>query len=114
MTSCHFTAFVAAGELDLNRLAPQIGISRKYRWEEPMLLHPVTFKPPEDAGSEAQQVYLYYFGGVVFLNCTDSVIRDFSRKMEKISDAFKGFPNLKYQERYSLRVEEGGTPAITN
>ena len=99
MTSCQFTAFVIAGELDLNRLAPQLGIIRKYRWEEPMLLHPVTFKPLGSDSSEEQQVYLYCFGGVVFLNCTDSVIRDFSREMEKISDTFKGFPNVKYQEQ---------------
>src|SRR6266567_4826510 len=114
MTGYQFTAFVIAGELDLNRLAPQLGIIRKYRWEEPMLLHPVTFKPLGSDSSEEQQVYLYYFGGVVFLNCIDSVIRDFSRDMEKISDAFKGFPNVKYEEHYSLRVEEGGTQAITN
>lgn len=114
MTGCEFTAFVIAGELDLNRLAHQLGIIRKYRWEEPMLLHPVTFKPLGSDSSEEQQVYLYYFGGVVFLNCTDSVIRVFSREMEKISDAFKGFPNVKYEEHYSLRIEEGGTQAITN
>ena len=114
MTQQQFTAFAIAGELDLNRLGVQFGVVRKYRWEEPMLLNPVTFKPLAGDRSGEQQVYLYYFGGVVFLNCTDDVIRDFSREMEKITDSFKGFPNIKYQEHYSLRIEEGGAPAITN
>ncbi|KAF0219955.1 MAG: hypothetical protein FD174_1679 [Geobacteraceae bacterium] len=114
MADYQFTAFALSGELDLNRLGTQIGIVRKYRWEEPMLLNPATFQPLTGDRLEEQQVYLYYFGGVVFLNCTDSVIREFSREMGKITDIFKGFPNIKYQDHYSLRIEEGGKLAITN
>lgn len=33
-----FKAFAFGGELDLNRLAVKLGITRKYRWEEPMKL----------------------------------------------------------------------------
>jgi required for meiotic nuclear division protein 1 len=59
-------------------------------------------------------VYLYYFGGVVFRNCSAAVIRDFSAKMAQVSDLFDGFPNIRYREQYSLRVEEGGTLTIAN
>ena len=114
MAAHQFTAFAVAGELDLNRVGSHLGIIRKYRWEEPLLLHPVTFQPLGGDSSEKQQVYLYYFGGVVFLNCTDETIRDFSREMAKISENFKGFPNIKYQERYSLSIETGGALTITN
>jgi hypothetical protein len=62
-----FKAFAFGGELDLNRLAVKLGITRKYRWEEPMKLNPVTFEI--DADKDAERAYLYYFGGVVFLNC---------------------------------------------
>ena len=114
MTSHHFAAFTLAGEMDLNRLATQLGIIRKYRWEEPMLLDPATLQLLADDRSDRPRVYLYYFGGVVFLNCTDNTIRRFSRDMEKIIDNFKDFPNTKYKEHYSLRIEEGGTLDITN
>ena len=109
-----FTGFALAGELDLNRVGSNLGIIRKYRWEEPMMLNPLTLKPLADNRSEEQQVYLYYFGGVVFFNCSDKTIRDFSREMGKITEAFKGFPNLKFQDHYSLRIEKGGSLAITN
>jgi uncharacterized Rmd1/YagE family protein len=114
MAGHQFTAFAVAGELDLSRVGSHLGIIRKYRWEEPLLLHPTTFQPIAGDRSEKQQVYLYYFGGVVFLNCTDEIIRDFSREMAKISENFKGFPNIKYQEHYSLRIESGGEFTITN
>jgi required for meiotic nuclear division protein 1 len=114
MAEHHFTAFALAGELDLSRVGSQLGIIRKYRWEEPLLLHPATFQPIAGDRSEHQQVYLYYFGGVVFLNCTDDIIREFSREMAKISENFKGFPNIKYQEHYSLRIESEGELTITN
>jgi uncharacterized Rmd1/YagE family protein len=114
MANHEFTAFALAGELDLNRMGSQLGTIRKYRWEEPMLLSPVTFQPLSSGHSEEQLVYLYYFGGVVFLNCSDSSICDFAREMEKITDTFREFPNIKYQDHYSLRIEEGSALTITN
>ncbi|HLO26901.1 MAG TPA: RMD1 family protein [Geobacteraceae bacterium] len=114
MAEHHFTAFALAGELDLSRVGAHLGIIRKYRWEEPLLLHPATFQPIGGDRSEQHQVYLYYFGGVVFLNCTDETIRDFSREMAKVSENFKEFPNIKYQEHYSLQIESGGELTITN
>ena len=114
MTLHQFSAFAVSGELDLNKLASQLGILRKYRWEEPMQLDPSTLRPvPADSLVE-KHVYLYYFGGIVFRNCSEEVVGDFSRKMSRISDSFSDFPNLRYREQYSLRVEEGGSLAITN
>jgi len=114
MTARQFTAFTLPGELELNRLAASLGIVRRYRWEEPMLLSPSTLQPPADDLPDEQRVYLYHFGGVVFLNCPDGTIRQFSREMAKIVDDFKDFPNIKFQEQYSLRIEDGAGLAITN
>jgi len=114
MNEHRFSAFTLVGELDLNKLAGSLGFMRKYRWEEPMLLNPLNFKPLSPDREEQQQVYLYYFGGVVFLNCDDGIIRNFALEMCKIAEAFRGFPNLKYQDQYSLRINEGGGQAITN
>lgn len=50
-----FKAFAFGGELDLNRLAVKLGIARKYRWEEPMKLNPVTFALA--AVTDAERVY---------------------------------------------------------
>jgi len=114
MAPYQFTAFALAGELDLNKVGSSLGIIRKFRWEEPLLLNPLNFSLLTGDRSEEQQVYLYFFGGVVFLNCDDGIIRDFGLGMGKITDAFKGFPNIKYQDAFSLRIEEGAASSITN
>lgn len=114
MEKLEFTAFALPGELDLNKVGSRLGIIRKYRWEEPLLLNPETLKPLSGDRAEAEQVHLYYFGGVVFVNCADSTIRAFTRELEKVTEAFRGFPNIKYQDHYSLRIDEGSTISITN
>ena len=114
MTPYRFTAFGLTGELDLNRVAARLGIDRKYRWEEPMLLAPSTLRPiPADRSGE-EQVYLYSFGAAVFLNCDNDVIRGFSRAMAKAADGFPPLPDSRYQDDYSLRIEGVAELAVTN
>ena len=116
MTRHDFTAYAFAGELDLNRLGPHLGISRKLRWEEPLLLNPISMEPVTARPSDQHEplAYLYFFGSVVFLDCPHDVIRTFFRYMAKINDIFADLPPLKYQDDYSLRIEENGALAITN
>ena len=114
MLQYRFQAFAISGELDLNKLASQLGIPRKYRWEEPMQLDPLSLTPVLTDSRHEMHVYLYYFGGVVFLNCPEEVIGEFTLKMARVSDSFRSFPNPRYQEHYSLRIDNGGVLAITN
>lgn len=107
-----FNAFAFAGELDLNRLAAKLGMVRKYRWEEPMKLNPVTFSPA-DAG-DGEQVYLYYFGGVVFINCSGDIIARFLDGIPAYADNLKGQPQLPYREEYRLEIDPRRETAITN
>lgn len=109
-----FTAYALSGELELNRLAASLGISRRYRWEEPMLLDPVGLRPLTDPRSELTQVYLYYFGGVVFVNCSGEVIGNFMSGMAKLSDDFREYDRIRFQDDYSLQVSLGEKQAITN
>ncbi|MBW4053839.1 MAG: RMD1 family protein [Proteobacteria bacterium] len=107
-----FKAFAFGGELDLNRLAVKLGITRKYRWEEPMKLNPVTFVLA--SGSDVERVYLYYFGGVVFLNCSGDIIVRFLDSIPQYADSLKGQIQLPYREEYRLEIDAGRDPAIAN
>jgi uncharacterized Rmd1/YagE family protein len=109
-----FTAYALPGELDLNRLAAGLGITRKYRWEEPMMLCPVELRPLSTQRSETKQAYLYYFGGMVFVNCFDDDIRKFLSAMERISDEIRDHRNLVLRDKYSLEIDAEARPAITN
>lgn len=107
-----FKAFAFGGELDLNRLAVKLGITRKYRWEEPMTLNPVTFVLA--TGNDTERVYLYYFGGVVFLNCSADIIARFLDSIPQYSDSLKRQIQLPYREEYRLEIDPKREPAIAN
>ena len=114
MESIIFRAFSLNGEIDLNKLAATLGISKRYRWEEPMLLNPVTFTPVEDPGKEQLMVYLYHFGGVVFVNCPEEVISRLFTELKRICDIFRDTPQLRYKDDYQLKIEDTAKPLITN
>jgi len=107
-----FKAYALIGELDLNRLATRLGIQRKYRWEEPMKLNPLTFSPA--VAEDSQQVYLYYFGGIVFFNCSTDLIARFIDSIPQCADLLKVQPQLPFQEEYRLEINPEGEPVIAN
>jgi len=107
-----FKAFAFGGELDLNRLAIRLGISRKYRWEEPMKLNPVTFALASNLDGE--QVYLYYFGGVVFLNCSGDMIVRFLDSIPQYAESLKTQIQLPYREEYRLEIDPERKSIIAN
>jgi uncharacterized Rmd1/YagE family protein len=112
-TICYrFTAFAVSGELDLNRLATQLGIDRKYRWEEPMRLNPVTFTP--SAVGDGVWVYLYYFGGIVFLNCSDDIMAHCIEGLKQHLEQLREQPQLRFREDYQLEIDPAADSSITN
>jgi uncharacterized Rmd1/YagE family protein len=112
MEHFNFKAFAFGGELDLNRLAVKLGITRKYRWEEPMKLNPLTFALA--TGNDAERVYLYYFGGVVFLNCSGDLIARFLASVPQYAESLKGQIQLPYREEYRLEIDPEREPVIAN
>lgn len=108
----HFVAFAVSGELDLNRLATRLGVDRKYRWEEPMRLNPVTFTP--SAPNDSVWVYLYYFGGMVFLNCSDDIMARCIEGLKQHVEQLKEQAQLPFREDYCLEINPAGNASITN
>ncbi len=114
MERCEFTAFALPGELDLNRLAQRLGIARKYRWEEPLVLNleDLTTFPRERP--DGQQVYLYYFGGVVFVNAPEEAVHTFLSRMAGLAEEFRPGVSLRYRDDYTLRVNENTPMDVDN
>lgn len=112
MDLCTFNAFVLGGELDLNRLAARLNITRKYRWEEPMKLNPVTFAPA--AAGDHEWVYLYYFGGVVFLNCSADIVARFLDGIKHHAEYLGERPQLPFREEYRLEIDASRELTVTD
>lgn len=100
-------------EIDLNRLAQGLGITRKFRWEEPMVLSATELSSLAAAGMEIR-AYVFSFGGVVFVNCPEIAMKAFFHEMTRYSELFCGYPGLRCTEDYKLRIEPEATPTVTN
>lgn len=109
-----FNAYALSGEIDLNRLAGSIGFPRRYRWEEPMVLDIAGLTPLSGDQGEGKRVHLYFFGGVVFVNCSEEEIGAFFWSMGHYADQFREYPSIRYRDEYSLRTGEGERIAVTN
>jgi required for meiotic nuclear division protein 1 len=114
MQQIDFTGYALRGELDLNRLATKLGIARRYRWEEPMILEPETFRPVNEASGEAGLVYLYFFGAVVFVNCREETRQAFSRTLTTRYEATIELPAARFHDDYALQVCAGNGMIISN
>jgi uncharacterized Rmd1/YagE family protein len=87
-------------------------MARRYRWEEPMKLNPVTFSPA--SAGDGEQVYLYYFGGAVFLNCSAELIARFLDGIQSHGEQLKQRPHLPFHEEYRLEIDPQRETAIAN
>jgi uncharacterized Rmd1/YagE family protein len=77
-----------------------------------MKLNPVTFALA--TGNDSERVYLYYFGGVVFLNCSDDMTVRFLDSIPQYADSLKGQIQLPYREEYRLEIDPEREPSIAN
>jgi required for meiotic nuclear division protein 1 len=109
-----FNAYALDGEIDLNRIAAGLKIGKKFKWEEPLVLNPLTLALHEVRTFGDQRVYLYYFGAAVFFNCPEDLISGFYKNITKATDSFRSPRSQVYRESYSLRVREGERVAVTN
>ena len=114
MTSYPFLAIALEGEIDRNRLAAALGITRKLSWEEPLVISPATLEICEDATIDGQRVYIYSFGSAVFFNCAEVNIDSFFNMLASRCVDTKPLKPSPYRERYSLRLSEGESSSVAN
>ena len=115
MKSLQLKAFALTNELDLNKIAVQCGIPKKYTWEEPLILqgnilHTILGKEL----SEDRKVMLFSFGSVVFINVQDS---DHTAFIDYLR-TFKPEIDLKiwslYNDDYELRMDIAGETELND
>ncbi|MCX7921507.1 MAG: RMD1 family protein [Clostridia bacterium] len=105
MDSMKFKAYAVTNEIDLNKIAIQCGIPKKYTWEEPLILQGevldtiLQYKTPN-----TQKVLVFSFGSIVTINTPD---KDTIKFLEYLK-SFKQDIDLKafetYTDDYELRI----------
>ncbi len=110
MDEMNFKAFAVTSEIDLNKIASQCSIPKKYTWEEPLILQddllnsavygkssPNSLTPSGRNSIGAGKVLIFSFGSIVFMNMNTKEISAFLDYF----DSFKLNIDLKSFNRYS-------------
>ncbi|MDF2924501.1 MAG: hypothetical protein K0R57_3415 [Paenibacillaceae bacterium] len=112
MDAMSFKAFAVANEIDLNKIANDCGIPKKYTWEEPLILQDDILKSilgKEVAG--LQKVLVFSFGSVVFINHQrQEEITTFLNYIHSFESDIEVRHPERYSDDYSLHI--GETPGI--
>lgn len=100
-----FKCFSVTNELDLNKIAIQCGIPKKYTWEEPLILKSdILSDILEIPVEENQMVHVFSFGSVVFINLE----QDFYGIFIKYLQSFKSEIDVKsfeaFNDDFELRI----------
>lgn len=104
MQSWNLKSFVLCNEINLNKIAAHFGITGKFRWEDPLVLHDHTLKGILK-DTENKSVYIYYFGSLVFINMEHHETMDLVNYLKNIDANLKNnFPD-NYIDEYKLEVD---------
>lgn len=110
-----FNAYAIASEIELNKIATECNIPKKYTWEEPLILQgSILSKILGKDISEDKKIMVFSFGSIVFINSTadDEVI--FMEYLKK-NDSDIDIKNYKhYSDDYELHIEENTEMLLTD
>ncbi|KRF13484.1 RMD1 family protein [Paenibacillus sp. Soil787] len=116
MKDITFKAMAVTNEIDLNKIAIHCGIPKKYTWEQPLILRgdilkSILMKQIDDA----QQVLVFSFGSVVFVNQTHKdEITGFLKFIQSFEPEIELQPADRYTDDYSLHIEEIDSMELTD
>ncbi|KAF1086439.1 hypothetical protein SPSYN_00157 [Sporotomaculum syntrophicum] len=115
MNELTFKTYAVAKEIDLNKIARECGIKKKYIWEEPLILQErLLEKIIGECPGEDEKILLFSFGSVVFINSTrehNEIFMQFLKDI-KIDIDLKNY--TEFQEDYALHLASGKEVVFTD
>lgn len=112
MEAVNFTAVAIDSEINLDKISEHFGSSRKYKWEEPLVLQEKQLAGVVDDPA-GKRVYIFYFGAAVFINHTDREILSIVTLLKKIDQKLNPVVPLQYIEEYRLEIDPEQDPSIS-
>ncbi|BFT72051.1 RMD1 family protein [Paenibacillus sp. P36] len=116
MKDITFRALAVTNEIDLNKIAIQCHIPKKYTWEQPLILRgDILSSILQKETDSLQQVLVFSFGSIVFVNHKN---KDEITAFLKFIQTFE--PDLelqhvdRYMDDYSLHIEEIESMELTD
>ncbi|WP_407314361.1 RMD1 family protein [Desulfosporosinus sp. SB140] len=115
MNDLKFKAFAVTNEIDLNKIAVECNIRKKYTWEEPLLLQDQVLRTiiGEEPGDD-EKILIFSFGSIVFINSTKQHTEALMRYLKSIKSDIEIGRYERFQEDYVLHPVEGEDVEFTD
>jgi len=116
MMDISFKAISITNEIDLNKIALQCGIPKKFTWEEPLILRGRILQTILGIEvDESKSVLVFSFGCVVFINhSTDDEIKVFLNYLQTFEPEMDLKNIGRYSDDYSLHINEKAALELTD
>lgn len=103
MNSSRLKAVAVCREINLSKIASHFGIERKLSWEDTLALNEQRLSGilPQPAD---KSLFIFSFGSLVFVNFSESDIRDSIDYLAKVDRNIAGFAITRYTDDYQLTV----------
>lgn len=109
----NFIATAVSREIKLNLIAEHFGISKKFKWEEFLVLKDAHLKGIIREEKE-KAVYLFHYGCIVGVNLQKHEITDIYNYIAKIDTELKATNPLLYTETFGLEIDPNQEPTLNN
>ncbi len=108
MNDLVFKTYAVTNEIDLNKIAVECNIKKKYTWEEPLILQDDVLERiiGEKAGAD-EKILVFSFGSIVFVNSIDKHAEIFMKYLKTIKPEIDIEQYKKFQDDYALNIAEG-------
>lgn len=113
MTTYSFSAFDVCYEIALPIIARHFNITKKFKWEEPLVLTGNQLKEIV-TDVEGKYIYVYSFGSMVFVNFEYHQSMDAIKYFQNIGSekCLKTMSNFPNTENMKLQVQEGSNTEV--
>lgn len=108
MNNLKFKTYAVTNEIDLNKIAVECNIKKKYTWEEPLILQDsVLERILGEKPEENEKILVFSFGSVVFVNSNKEHSAKFMKYLKKIKNDIDIENCGRFQDDYALVLNEG-------
>lgn len=115
MNNLEFKTYAITNEIDLNKIAVECGIKKKYTWEEPLILHDAVLgKIIGESPGEDEKVLVFSFGSIVFVNSNQKHTEILMKYLKSIKPEIDIEHYDTFKDDYNLHFTEGEEMEFTD
>ncbi len=108
MNDLIFKTYAVTNEIDLNKIAVECNIKKKYTWEEPLILQDsVLERIIGEKASETEKILVFSFGSIVLINSNKEHTELFIKYLKKIKPEIDIEHYSRFQDDYAIHLTDG-------